>query len=637
MRIKLDIEGAFDNTSYSSIANAMKKRNFNTCIVDGIHTMLAKREITSELGGSSVTIRATKGCPQGGVLSPLLWSLVVDDLLRSLEAKGFEVVGFADDIVIVVRGKFDNIVSEKMQQALKYTQSWCIKEGLSINPSKIVIVPFTKKRKVNLKSFKIGEVEIQVSSQVKYLGVILDAKLSWNAHLDSTINKAINALWLCSKTVGRKWGLRPKMIMWIYTSIIRPKITYASLVWWPKTREATAGMKLAKLQRLACIAITGAMRSTPSKALDAILNLLPLHEYVQLEAERSALRLKRSKNVLPGDLIGHLSILQHFKRGPVMSMNGDWMRPEDNYDFLYKVSEMMRTSWDVGGPTVREGSIIFFTDGSKIGTNTGAGIFGPGVNISVAMGHWPTVFQAEIFAILECVNVCLKRKYRYANICIFSDSQAALNALSAYKCTSKLVWECILSLRQLCESNSVNLYWVPGHCGIEGNEKADDLAKRGSNSQFVGPEPFCGIPNCAVKMELKCWEEQKVMTNWMDVKKCTQSKRFITPNANKTKKILELNKRALCTYTGLVTGHCPSKYHLKNIGQVQNDICRFCNIESETSEHLLCSCGALYRRRSKFLDSGCLQPSEIWSADPRKVIGFINHIIPDWERVMVSS
>jgi ribonuclease HI len=633
----LDIEGAFDNTSYSSMVNAMKKRKFNMFIVNWIHTMLAKREITSELGGSSVTVRAMKGCPQGGVLSPLMWSLVVDEHLKSLEAKGFEVVGFADDIVILVRGRFDNVVSERMQEALNITQSWCIKEGLSINPTKVVIVPFTKKRKFVLKPLKLGVTEIPFSEQVKYLGVILDSKLNWTAHLDSAISKAVSALWLCSKTLGRKWGLKPKMIMWIYTAIIRPKITYASLVWWPKTKEATAGTKLAKLQRLACIAITGAMRSTPSKALDAILHLLPLHEYVQLEAQRSALRLKRCRTFLLRDLVGHMSILKLFKRGPVMNMNGDWMKPENNYDIPFKVCETSRADWEVGDSMVRQGSTIFFTDGSKIGTKTGAGIYGPGITISVAMGHWPTVFQAEIFAILECVDVCLRRKYKHANICIFSDSQAALKALCACKCSSKIVWECILSLRRLCQTNTVNLYWVPGHCGIEGNEMADNLAKLGSNSQFVGPEPFCGISNCSIKMEIRRWEEQKVVANWMAVSRCNQSKRFITPNVKNTKKLLELNKRALCTYTGLVTGHCPSKYHLKNIGRVQNDICRFCNLESETSEHLLCSCGALYRSRCKFLDKGCLHPSEIWSANPGKVIGFINHIIPDWERVGATS
>lgn len=59
-----------------------------------------------------------------------MWSSVVDDLFKSLEEKGFEVVGFVVDIVIIVRGKFDNIISERMQLALNLTHSWCIQEGL---------------------------------------------------------------------------------------------------------------------------------------------------------------------------------------------------------------------------------------------------------------------------------------------------------------------------------------------------------------------------------------------------------------------------------------------------------------------------------------------------------------------------
>lgn len=52
--------------------------------------MLAERKIISELGGCFITVKATKGCPQGGVLLPLMWSLLVDDLLKSLEDNGLE-------------------------------------------------------------------------------------------------------------------------------------------------------------------------------------------------------------------------------------------------------------------------------------------------------------------------------------------------------------------------------------------------------------------------------------------------------------------------------------------------------------------------------------------------------------------
>lgn len=61
------------------------------------------------------------------------------------------------------------------------------------------------------------------------------------------------------------------------------------LVWWPKTKEKNAQLKLEKLQRLATVLITGAMSSTPSNALNALLCMLPLHQIVQIEAEKKCL------------------------------------------------------------------------------------------------------------------------------------------------------------------------------------------------------------------------------------------------------------------------------------------------------------------------------------------------------------
>ena len=275
--------------------------------------------------------------------------------------------------------------------------------------------------------------------------------------MEKIINKATSALWISKKTFGNKWGLKPKMIYWIYTAIVRPRITYASLVWWPKTNVRYAQKKLEKLQRLATISITGAIRSTPSKALDAMLSLLPLHLFVQLEAEKSALRLQRTKKFLEGDLRGHLSILENFKISAMLSQE-DWMDRQYNFERLFQVTEPSRTEWESGGPSIQPGSIVFYTDGSRLNNRVGAGVAGPGVSLSIPMGEWPTVFQAEIQAIIECATICLRRNYRHTNICIFSDSQAALKALKSVSCSSKLVWYCIQLLQQVARNSKVNLF-----------------------------------------------------------------------------------------------------------------------------------------------------------------------------------
>jgi hypothetical protein len=52
----------------------------------------------------------SRGCPQGGVLSPVLWCLVVDELLARLNRGGVYTKGYVDDICLLAMGKFPNTV-----------------------------------------------------------------------------------------------------------------------------------------------------------------------------------------------------------------------------------------------------------------------------------------------------------------------------------------------------------------------------------------------------------------------------------------------------------------------------------------------------------------------------------------------
>ena len=89
-----------------------------------------------------------------------------------------------------------------------------------------------------------------------------------------------------------------------------------------------------------------------------------------------------------------------------------------------------------------------------------------------------------------------------------SDSQAALQALRSFTCEFPAVYDCLDTLKCLSKDNRVNLNWVPGHEGIDGNEKADELAKKGAALPIVGPEPFCGLPKSHLKMEIRNWEDK---------------------------------------------------------------------------------------------------------------------------------
>ena len=86
---------------------------------------------------------------------------------------------------------------------------------------------------------------------------------------------------------------------------------------------------------MATLSITGAVRSTPTKALDAILNLNSLYQFVQLDAVKAALRFKNFKVIKEGYMEGHLKIFKIITLGPVSNMPGDWTGSLDNFEIPY--------------------------------------------------------------------------------------------------------------------------------------------------------------------------------------------------------------------------------------------------------------------------------------------------------------
>jgi quinolinate synthase len=73
------------------------------------------------------------------------------------------------------------------------------------------------------------------------------------------------------------------------------------------------------------------------------------------------------------------------------------------------------------------------------------------------------VFQTEIYAILQCTCENIRRAYEQKWILIYSNSQAALKALSSLKVTSGLVAECLDALSVMADQKEVTLTWLPGH------------------------------------------------------------------------------------------------------------------------------------------------------------------------------
>ena len=138
----------------------------------------------------------------------------MDELLWDLNEAGYYSIGFADDIPII-RCKFPSTVSEVLQNTFKRLKNWCNRTKLSVNPNKTIIVPFTRLRnKGPIKEpFPFGS-RIQLLTQVKYFGLILDKGLTWSKTYNILLPELLGS-WACRAMFGKSWGLKPMMTYWM--------------------------------------------------------------------------------------------------------------------------------------------------------------------------------------------------------------------------------------------------------------------------------------------------------------------------------------------------------------------------------------------------------------------------------------
>lgn len=543
-------------------------------------------------------------------------------MLRALRDAGYETIGYADDIAIITAGKYGSIVSEVMQRALNLVEKWCATEGLSVNPKKTTVVQFTRKRgNVGTKKLVLYGETLNVVGEVKYLGVTLDRTLTFGPHIEKITTKATRALWMTRRALGAKWGLTPKLTHWIYTVMIRPIITYASFVWWPAVRTQKCRNKLTKVQRLACLGITGVKNSTPTAAMETMLDLPPLHKLVEVEAMMGAYRLWINKSV-GAYRGGHGSILKQVEHHPILGMMADKTTKKYSFTKPFRIKIPSREEWKSKRSILLQGTVAY-TDGSKTKERTGVGVYTLNCRLTTGLGKYATTLQTEIVAITMAVQVLLERGYVNRPLKIVTDSKGALAALASHEISSKTVWECLSVLEKLGRQNQLTLIWAPGHSDIKGNLKADKLAKKAREEPFIGPEPSCGIAYEVIKQEARNKLRSEHEKSWSLTPGLSQSKTFLEkPTFDRAKTLLNLSRIKLRKLTGLITGHCNLNKHLYNVGLSTDPTCRGCLEEDETPIHLLSYCEAYILIRKKIFGDEKIAKEKLQKIPLQKILDF---------------
>ena len=404
-------------------------------------------------------------------------------------------------------------------------------------------------------------------------------------------------------------------------------MAYGAFIWWSGTQTISAQKTLSHLQRVICLAITGALRTTSQMALETILNIPPLEVFIEAEARMTAFRLRRHIKNRWEWRMDHSSILKKlYESCNKLEAPMDKSTPLYIFEKPFRVSvpepEMWINVYEAGNPHI----IRWFTDASVKENGSGYGIFNANQETEYCgpLGTQVEVTQAELTAIFICSLQIAEKQYGNSTIHIYTDSQAAIKALSSYKIESKLVMDCVGALTEISQHNDVTIIWTPAHSNILGNERADSLAKRGGSQVAYGPEPFFPTTEKGCRMVCKSWLIGKMEQRWRVTDQAQHTKNFIsTPSVKLTNQLLTLTKLDLSITTGILTDHIRLNKYLRRIGLRDDPDCEYCGRTEESAMHFLCECIALSHHRTAVYNKDSVSPDEIMANSLRKIACFV--------------
>ena len=268
----IDLAKAFDTVDHKILLNKLQHYGIRGIALKWFQSYLSNRKQCVTVNGQSSDFAIiTCGVPQGSILGPTLFLLYINDL--ALVSKLFQIIMFADDTNLFVRGKSVEQIKNQINTELLIINEWFKTNRLSLNLDKTTYVIFGNKKFDDIKIY-FRDVEIKRQFETKFLGVILQANLKWNTHINIVLSKTSKCLGIMSKI---RHLIPQHLTRMLYLTLVEPYINYCNIVWCSPDKTSNLE-KILRVQKKYCRLMTFASFSAPSKPLFLELKLLNVYE-----------------------------------------------------------------------------------------------------------------------------------------------------------------------------------------------------------------------------------------------------------------------------------------------------------------------------------------------------------------------
>lgn len=523
-----------------------------------ISSFLTSRTIQTKVGNSYSSIKTLQmGIPQGSVIAPMLFNILLHDLPSKLSSK-VVLVQYADDICMWMpvllkkstKKRQIDYLQKKYQIELNKIFTYMFDNGLTLSSEKTKMMLFNNGQNPSiLPTFKLGTDTLNYADSVKFLGIHFSSKLSWNLHIDYIITKARKSLNFMKVVSKQAWGQDPFTLINLANSLVRSKLTYAQ-----ETFFSAPIYLLRKLQSIDSKAFKLALGLSLHSSIKQTYreaNILPLDTHRALSISKYLVRSsvannemdfelnvrsdidfpKRARNIKSYQTIASYANeifqkvdqkfeLKQLEKNPTYFPVPSWelKRAEfdiDHTDFTKKNNPLLLSS-EVKRHICEKYSdhLQIYTDGSVNENKTsGSAFIIPKLNIqrSYHLRKYCSIFTAELVGILMALEYILNFPRIIYNLLICVDSKSVLYSLKTMnlKCRPTVIYQvCNLVHNLRLQGTHVTYCWVPSHLGIYYNERVDFAAKLGADNLFsecinvsLSPKEIYSILECTIRKD----------------------------------------------------------------------------------------------------------------------------------------
>ena len=227
--IYLDLSKAFDTLNFDILLSKLKFYGVVGTPLKLLDNYLRNRHQFVEFKNNNSDLQEIlTGIPQGSILGPLLFSIYINDLIKSTNK--FKYLMYADDTTLYFNLEDFNseTMNDDINSCLDEINVWLKLNKLTVNASKTKFMVFHKHREVPKLNLSLNNINIESVSHFTFLGIILDTALSWKYHINMIAIKISKVIGILHKL---KYIFPKNILLTIYKSLILPHLNYGLLLW----------------------------------------------------------------------------------------------------------------------------------------------------------------------------------------------------------------------------------------------------------------------------------------------------------------------------------------------------------------------------------------------------------------------